>query len=118
MRRDQDHRRPVTPTALDEPARKVETALLAEKDVDEDDVGPKRLGLAQRMFPAGCELHGEALSFQECACRGEEAGAVVDDEAAKCHAVSVAVSRAPRITASRNPGGGTVEADERRAGIP
>jgi hypothetical protein len=89
---------------LDEALHKVEAALLAQRDVDQEDVRSQRLGLAER-FGAGRRdaRDGQALSLEEHARGLEEGVVVVDDQQANRHSLSVAPTASQRITASRNP---------------
>ena len=69
-RRDQDHRRFIAWLVLDEPARKLETAFLPQRDVDEDDLRSQRLDLPKRLGAMGgcCEIpkgRGAELTFRD-----------------------------------------------------
>ena len=97
--------------------RELQAVLLAEEDVDQDDVGTQGLDEIER-FSVGRGDGGDAqtLSCQEGARNLEERFVVIDDRAPSRHAVSVAPIRLPRITASRNStrrGSGA-----RRSGLP
>jgi hypothetical protein len=67
-------------TVLGEEPGQVKAALLAEPDVDEDDVRAQRAGLPERLGDARGHAHDRhALSLQEKA-RGLEEGLVVINE--------------------------------------
>ncbi len=94
---DQDDRRGI---ALPVPVfgqvpRKLQAALLAEEDVDQDDVGTQGLEEFDRLgVGRGDGADAQALSFQERAHNLEERFVVIDDQTAGRHRVSVAPNSA------------------------
>jgi hypothetical protein len=88
----------------DEVPRELEAALVPERDIDEHDIRPKRLGLSQRV--CACRGHArdrQALSFEQRSGCLQEASIVVDDQTPDGHPISVAETSSRRIAASRYP---------------
>jgi hypothetical protein len=111
LRRDQDHvgadplapLHPLTVLAVgDEQPRQLETALLTEPDIDQDDVRAQRLGLPQCPGDVrGHPGHLHALPLQQGTRRLQEGVIVIDQQAAQRHAIRVPGIRRDRIAASR-----------------
>jgi hypothetical protein len=100
MGRDQDH--PASPARCRaEKLRHVEPALLAEPDVDEDDIGVVLLGVTERVGTGRCDSHhGDPLALQQGTRRPEELGIVVNDHGAHSHRLSMPARSGRHIAAS------------------
>src|SRR5207248_2267539 len=80
-RRDQDHRGSAVIVLGDEPPRQLEAALLAERDVDEHDVGPERLSLPKRFRARRGDAGDRQALLLEQRTGGSEGRFVVVDDA-------------------------------------
>jgi uncharacterized protein YbjT (DUF2867 family) len=100
-----DRRRIALPVAiLGQVPRELQAALLAEEDVDQDDVGTQGLEQTERLgIGRGDGDDAQTFPLQEYARNLEERFVVVDDQTASGHELSVAPIRMHRIAASRNP---------------
>jgi len=101
-RRDHDHVGLRAVIGLGEEPGEVEPALLPEPDIDEDDVGPKRPNLPERL--GRILRHAEdrhALSLQQNARRIEEGLVVVDEHALQGHQIMVSGAGRGRLAANR-----------------
>ena len=108
LRRDQDHvgadpLDPLTVLAVGgQQPRQLETALLTEPDIDQDDVRVQRPGLPQCPGDVrGHPGHLHALPLQQGTRRLQEGVVVIDQQAAQRHAIRVPGIWRGRIAASR-----------------
>jgi hypothetical protein len=95
--------RPLTVLAVGgQQPRQLETALLTEPDIDQDDVRAQRPGLPQCPGDVrGHPGHLHALPLQQGTRRLQEGVVVIDQQAAQRHAIRVPGIRRGRIAASR-----------------
>src|SRR6266511_1094799 len=87
---EQDHRRWRRPCRLLESPGELEAALAGQVDVDQRDVRSEPFDLLQRLDDAGGDPDdGDPLALEVAAGGLQEAGAVVNEEAAQLHATRI-----------------------------
>src|SRR4029453_3477906 len=91
MGRDQDHRgRDLAGLVVEAPGQ-LQAALATQVDIQQGDVRAQLHRAPERLGAVGGDADdGDALAFQEAAGGVQEPGAVVDDQAAKHHGLSIA----------------------------
>lgn len=81
----------------------LKATLVAECDIDEHNIRPKRRRSSQCLRTRRHNPRNrESFSLEECSSRLQEAAIVIDDQTPDGHPISVAASSRRRIAASRN----------------
>jgi hypothetical protein len=96
VRRDHDDRQ-VAGGALGQTAREIKTVLVAEHDIDENDIGVQFAGPQQRFANGRCRASdAHPVRVKDTARGFDESLVVVDEKAADEHLTSIGASRACR----------------------
>ena len=100
----QDHRRPAAAVVFGQAPGNVEPALIAQSDVDQDDIRAElRCSLQRLRRGRGHADDAQALAFQEIPSSLEKQPVVIHNQDTERHTNRIPVGTAPCIAASRNP---------------
>jgi len=103
LRGDQNHCRARGPPILDEQASEIEGALIADHDVDEDNIGTELTSPSERLVDRrGNPDDVEPFALQQRLGRVEKGAVVINDEVPQGHILRVSCAADGRIVASLN----------------
>jgi hypothetical protein len=99
----EDHRGPAAAVVFDQAPGNVEPALIAQADVDQDDIRAElRCSLQRLRRGRGQADDAQPLAFQEIPSSLEKQGVVIHNHDTERHTDRIPVRTAPYIAASRN----------------